>query len=75
MVRAKFTVLSKTTNDYTNGKTMKVELMAVNASSEENKKFFASTPSGKIELSLVNQDVFDSFLPGKECYVDFTLAE
>jgi hypothetical protein len=39
--------------------------------SEENKKFFAYTPSGKIELSSINGQLFEV---GKEYYLDFTPA-
>ena len=42
------------------------ELWPVAGTSEENKKFFASTPSGKLELNLVTQ----RFVPGKEYYID-----
>jgi hypothetical protein len=38
----------------------------------ENDKFFASTPSGKINLSSVRDDLFD---PGKDYYIDFTPAD
>jgi hypothetical protein len=38
--------------------------------SEENKKFFSSTPTGLIELHSVRDDLFEL---GKEYYVDFTL--
>jgi hypothetical protein len=37
--------------------------------SEENKKFFASTPSGSIELHSVRDDLFEL---GKDYYLDFT---
>ncbi len=39
---------------------------------EENKKFFASTPSGTIELMAVREDLFEI---QKEYYVDFTLKD
>ncbi len=41
----------------------------VGSDSEENKKFFASTPSGLIELHSVRDDLFEL---GKEYYLDFT---
>lgn len=37
--------------------------------SEENKRFFASTPSGLIELQAVRDDLFEL---GQEYYLDFT---
>ena len=42
---------------------------AVVGDSEENKRFFASTPSGLIELQAVRDDLFEL---GKEYYLDFT---
>lgn len=45
---------------------------AVTSGSEENKDFFASTPSGSIELTAVRDDLFELM---KEYYLDFTLAE
>ena len=39
--------------------------------SEENKSFFASTPSGEIKLSTIREDHFE---PGKTYYLDFTEA-
>jgi hypothetical protein len=43
----------------------------VSGGSEENKRFFASTPSGNIELSTIRED---EFVPGKEYYIDFLCA-
>ncbi len=44
---------------------------AVTSGSEENKSFFASTPSGKVELSALSAELFEI---GKEYYLDFTPA-
>lgn len=44
----------------------------VNGNSEENKSFFASTPSGMIEIATVKEDHFEV---GKEYFIDFTKAE
>lgn len=38
---------------------------------DENKSFFASTPSGSIEISTIRSDHFEV---GKQYYVDFTLS-
>lgn len=38
----------------------------------ENGKFFAATPSGRIELGVMNLDAAKLFEIGKEYYVDFT---
>jgi hypothetical protein len=40
--------------------------------SEENKAFFAATPSGSLEVGTVKQDVFEV---GREYYVDLTPVE
>ena len=44
----------------------------VSGDSEENKTFFASTPTGSIDISTVREDHFEV---GKTYYVDFTLAD
>ena len=41
----------------------------VSGDSEENKKFFASTPSGLVELHSIRSDFFEL---GEEYYLDFT---
>ena len=46
-----------------------------NSSSEENKKYYASTPNGKIELGGFNKAVADLFEIGKEYYLTFQKAE
>lgn len=39
--------------------------------SEENKKFFAATPSGTINLGTVNPAAYDQFEEGEDYYVTF----
>ena len=51
-----------------------VDLTPVCSGSEENKKFFAATPSGSIRLTCANAAATDQFELGKEYYVDFTPA-
>lgn len=46
-------------------------LTPVGSGSEENKKFFAATPSGKLEVSSVVPDAFEV---GKEYYIDISPA-
>lgn len=41
----------------------------------ENTKFWAASPSGRIELGCANLAAADAFELGKEYYIDFTLAE
>ena len=83
-VRAKFTCTSVTKTvggrynnegKYESGVVYSYRFQAVAGgagSSEENKSFFASTPSGTIELSAVRDDLFEI---QKEYYLDFTLVE
>lgn len=52
-----------------------VTLYPVINGSEENKSFFQYTPSGKIELGIVNAEAAKQFEVGKEYYIDFTPAE
>jgi hypothetical protein len=71
-VRAKFNCNS--VENFSHGKTAK--LNAVYGNEGENKDFTDSTPSGTLEIG-INGDVpaADFFEPGKEYYLDFTLAE
>jgi hypothetical protein len=41
----------------------------------ENAKFWSATPSGKIEMQVMNQPAAEMFKPGQSYYVDFTPAE
>lgn len=76
-VRAKFKVHSITKSAGWNGaKEMHtVKLQPVTSGSDENKSFYAATPGGAIELSLVSADVGAQFGIGDEFYVDFTKAD
>jgi hypothetical protein len=47
------------------------KFQAVTSGSDENKKFFAFTPNGNIELSAIRDDLFKL---NKEYYLDFTPA-
>lgn len=83
-VRAKFTVQSITRTqstawDNTTGKSTPQEVQTikmhpVSGTSEKNKKFFASTPSGSIELSTIRLEAAAQFELNKEYYIDFTPA-
>lgn len=81
-VRAKFIVNSITRTQSTawqDGKCVPQEvqtirLFPVSGTSEENKAFFASTPTGSIELATVNPEAGNAFELNKEYYVDFTPA-
>jgi hypothetical protein len=45
---------------------------AVTGGNKENESFWRYTPSGRIELSAIRDDLFEV---GKEYYIDFTLFE
>lgn len=40
----------------------------------ENQKFWSATPSGKLEMQVMNQPAAEMFEPGKSYYLDFTPA-
>lgn len=48
------------------------EMQAVSSGSDENKKFFASTPTGNLALHAVRDDLFE---PGQFYYLDFSPAQ
>lgn len=52
-----------------------VILRAVYTGSKENEEFFKMTPSGLIDLSIVNDEAIKTFEVGKEYYVTFENSE
>lgn len=71
-IRAKMQVAYKNKSQW-NAANWQVRLQAVTDGSEENKKFFAATPSGYVEV-WVNEAVADQFQEGAEYYIDFVPA-
>lgn len=80
-IRAKFYCTSVTKSlggkynsegKYEQGVLYSYKFQAVTSGSDENKSFYASTPSGQIELQAVRDDLFEIM---KEYYLDFTVAE
>lgn len=77
MVRAKYTCtsVSKAVNWNLNRAEQPFlygyKFQVVSGNSPENKEFFASTPSGSLELNAVRDDLF---VPGQDYYLDFTPA-
>jgi len=63
------------TKSHNYGGSFGVKLSVVSGTTEENEKFFKATPSGSLEFNSVNQDAAKMFEPGKEYYIDVTLAE
>lgn len=76
-VRLKFRVSKKSESMgyvYRDGKNStervgSVELYPVSDGSEENKQFYAATPSGRIEFATINQAALDSLPLNAECYI------
>lgn len=48
------------------------EFQPVTGTSEENNKFFASTPGGQLKMTAVREDLF---VPGQAYYLEFKAAE
>ena len=81
ITRAKFicnTVTKRASNTWNpdgsagpNGFIFETTFYPVTGGSHENKLFFASTPSGEIQIGSVRED---HFVPGKAYYVDFIEA-
>lgn len=76
-VRAKFKVQSVTKQAGWGGhkELHTVRLQPVTSGSEENKSFYASTPSGQIEIGVVSKEIGEGFEIGKEFYVDFIAVD
>ncbi len=81
-VRAKFTVnrIERSREWNTNKELQTIVMSPVtghgeDGKSEENKEFWAYTPSGEIKLGTVNAEAAAMFELGKSYYVDFTPAE
>lgn len=67
-----------TTPDYSRpivGEVRTLSFQPVSSGSEENKKFFASTPSGEIKLGILSESAWSQFKLNKEYYIDFIEAE
>ena len=75
-IRAKFKVQSVKRWKTWDGKEQHtVEMSAVSGNdSDENKKFWEATPSGKIEIGCAKAETAGLFILGNEYYVDFTPA-
>ena len=70
-VRSKFFCNTKTQRRDGNRFLYDYEFGAVTSGSEENKDFFAWTPSGNLKISSVTDG---QFIPGQEYYLDITYA-
>ena len=84
-VRAKFRLNSYTTemvDKWVDGKVVgREEKRTLNftpvygTGSEENKAYWDATPSGSLQLGVVNQEAWRQFELGKSYYLDFNAAE
>jgi len=74
-VRAKFIVDSVTITGKGEDRGYSIVMRPVVGTSEENKSFYKWTPGGSLQLSTINLKAGEQFEPGKEYYLDFTLAE
>jgi len=74
MTRCKFECVSVTKRKGWSGHAVlhDSEFQVVSSGSEENKAFFASTPSGKLNVGSIAPDLFEV---GKAYYLDITPAE
>lgn len=69
-MRCKFKLTSKTQLE----EGYQLNFIVVYANSPDNEKYFKYTPSGTINISLINEDTANKFTPGKEYYLDFIEA-
>lgn len=53
----------------------RIKMMPVTSGSEENKAFWAATPTGSIEMTIKPSDVADQFEIGQEILIDFHLPD
>ena len=58
--------------DFGEAKTVVMSPVYSNDPKSENKAFWDASPGGKLELCWVNKNV--GFTPGKEYYIDITMA-
>lgn len=75
MIRAKFKVTQTNRGpSWQGGASLTVHMSPVYSQDpgHENKKFWDATPSGKIEMTVADERVFEMFKLGHEYYVDFT---
>ncbi len=86
-VIAKFKLVAAKTmmiDSWENGKTVPKKLVTLefrpvnpkhDDPSDENRRFWSATPTGMIELGMVNQAAVDQFELGKEYYIEFSEAK
>lgn len=75
--QAKFMCQRVDESKYAGGKSTKIVLTAVTPynSDWDSKVFWDATPSGTVELQVVNERAIEYFEPGQKYYVDFIKAD
>lgn len=75
--RAKFKLDSHIESKHSGGSSHKLSFSPVfsNNPGSENNAFWQATPNGRLELDGLKPEVVAGFEPGKEYYLDITLAE
>ena len=69
-MRCKFKLDSKTESQSGHS----LSFTAVTGGSDDNKAFFKWTPSGKLDVSIVNPEIAEQVTVGAEYYLDITPA-
>jgi hypothetical protein len=71
-VRAKMVVTEIKKHRYGGKSAHSITLEPVTGNgSDENKRFWEATPTGKVEMCCINEEAAKQFELGQECYVDF----
>ena len=74
-VRAKFTVTKVAKVKYgASGLGYEVTMQPVTSGSDEDKAFWQATPSGQLQMMVLNPAAGEQFEPGDTYYLDFTKA-
>lgn len=74
-VRSKFKCTSKTEFEYGGFEVKFVPVYGGANASDENKKFWDTTPNGEFRLSRIKKPVADLYEVGKSYYLDTTPSE
>jgi hypothetical protein len=74
-VRLKFKVSAVSRRiDYNQRTVGEITLNPVSGGSDENKAFYAASPSGEFKFGTVNEAALAALPLGAECYIDITIA-
>lgn len=75
-MRAKFVVWAVAKNLGVEGGVQSIELRfhPVISDGKDNATWSKDTPSGELRMIITNEELFDTFRPGQQFYLDFTRA-